>query len=296
MSALPFEDLPEPPGIVTPEPVKLTERDVTARAMIALLQRHYLPENRPAGGTLATEIDSPCGQRRADAIWAPYTIAGGPHLVGHEVKVTRADVLAELADPTKAEAWAKYCGQWWLVIAHPSLVEGLDIPDAWGVMAPPSGRRTRSMTIVKQAPKLEPAAHDGAAWRRLAIWVQYRAGEQVASQREQLAHLERELAIERHARTDAEARGLARTDPRAPRIAKILSELDRRPVGYHSDEEVDALVVDAIADRLRVKLAADAVRYDLEDLIRAAKKLTEPMQHASAELERLAANPAVARG
>ena len=90
-----------------PETPKASDRTTTARDVVAMLQRHYLPEGRPAGGVLAIEIGAPDGTRRADAVWAPFTIAGGDGLIGHEIKVTRSDVLAELADPAKADPWAQ---------------------------------------------------------------------------------------------------------------------------------------------------------------------------------------------
>lgn len=133
------------------------------------LRNHYLPEGKPAAGILATEIGSPDGRRFADALWQSTTRSGGLLLVGHEIKVSRADVIIELADTTKAESWMQYCDQWWLTISDPKLIEGLDIPTAWGVMAPPSGRRKRSMTILKDAPLLKPISKE-AGLLRLLTW------------------------------------------------------------------------------------------------------------------------------
>ncbi len=59
--------------------------------------------------------------------------AAGPLLHGHEVKVSRADWLTELRDPDKAEAFARYCDFWWLVVADRSIVRD-DLPDGWGLM------------------------------------------------------------------------------------------------------------------------------------------------------------------
>jgi hypothetical protein len=129
---------------------------VTAKDVEAMLRTHYLPEGKPAPGLLITEIQDPTGARRADAIWMPTTTSGRGRLIGHEIKVTRSDVLAELADPTKADAWVRYCEQFWLVIADPVLITGLNIPESWGVMAPPSGRLKRSMTVLKPAQVLKP--------------------------------------------------------------------------------------------------------------------------------------------
>lgn len=139
---------------------------MSADDVLAMLRRHYLPEGRPQSGLLVEEIEAPDGRRRADALWVPLTTSGGNEIVGHEVKVSRADVAAELADLTKAESWMKYCTRWWLTVSDPALVEGFDIPETWGVMSPPSGRRTRSMTVLRQAPRLHPV-DSALAYRRV---------------------------------------------------------------------------------------------------------------------------------
>ncbi|MFD8496293.1 hypothetical protein [Amycolatopsis sp. NPDC059657] len=141
--------------------------------MLAMLRRHYLPESKPPGGIFAAEIQAPKSTRRADLIWQGVTSTSGHALVGHEIKVSRADVLAELSDPTKADAWMKYCNFWYLVIPSLDLVEGLDLPGTWGVLLPPSGRRTRSMTVAVKAPKLDPT-DQGPALRTIATWLHWR--------------------------------------------------------------------------------------------------------------------------
>lgn len=144
----------------------------TARTMTEMLRRHYLPENREPGGIFAPEIQAPATSRRADLIWQGVT-ASGRELIGHEIKVTRADLLAELADPAKSDPWMRYCDRWYLVVSSLDLIEGLDLPPAWGVMSPPSGRRTRSMTVSIKAPKLKPD-EQGPALRTLATWLHWR--------------------------------------------------------------------------------------------------------------------------
>lgn len=62
---------------------------------------------------------------------------------GFEVKVSRSDWLAELADPEKAEAWARYCHYFWLVAADKSIVRN-DLPTGWGLLVP-HGRSLRAV-------------------------------------------------------------------------------------------------------------------------------------------------------
>lgn len=127
----------------------------TAKDMLDLLEAHYAPPpSKPAGGRLISEIQAPNSTRRADALYLPITTAGRGTIIGHEIKVNRSDVLAEIGDPHKADAWMRYCNRWWLVVSDPSLIAGLDIPPQWGVMAPPT--RGRFMTIIEKAPVLTP--------------------------------------------------------------------------------------------------------------------------------------------
>lgn len=71
-------------------------------------------------------------------------------LHGHEVKVSRSDWLAELRDPTKADAWKRYCDRWWLVA--PRDVVRDDLPDGWGHIAPTG----TGLRVVVRAPLLDP--------------------------------------------------------------------------------------------------------------------------------------------
>lgn len=72
-------------------------------------------------------------QRIADYLAVDTWRSSGYAIHGHEVKVSRSDWLAELADPGKAEAIARYCTYWWLVVSDRSIVRD-DLPDGWGLM------------------------------------------------------------------------------------------------------------------------------------------------------------------
>lgn len=136
----------------------------TAKALIEALKRHHEPpKSKPVGGYLVTEIQAPESTRRADALWLPVNSAQRGRIVGYETKVSRADVVQELRDPMKADAWLQHCHEWWLVIPNTSIIEGLDIPQEWGVLTPPSNERRRSMTVVRKAPALRPTGDPRAA-------------------------------------------------------------------------------------------------------------------------------------
>ena len=71
---------------------------------------------------------------------------------GHEIKVSRSDWLAELKDPTKAQAWKQYCDKWWLVTS-PGVAKKDELPDGWGLIEiSPTG----TLKIRRQAPLLTP--------------------------------------------------------------------------------------------------------------------------------------------
>ena len=67
-------------------------------------------------------------------LWTGYGAERGAKLHGHEVKVSRADWLTELRDPTKAEAFRVYCDYWWLVVSAKDIVKPGELPDGWGLM------------------------------------------------------------------------------------------------------------------------------------------------------------------
>jgi hypothetical protein len=152
----------------------VAQTNVTSGQLLAQLRSHYLPDERRPAGVFAPEIQAPgTSLRRADLIWLGTTAATGYRLIGHEIKVSRKDLLAELNDYTKSHPWQQYCHYWYLVVPDPALIDGLHLPPTWGVLSPPSGRRTRTMSQPIPAPLLSPA-EQAPAMRTLATWLQWR--------------------------------------------------------------------------------------------------------------------------
>lgn len=128
--------------------------------LLEQLRGHYIAETTQPGarrgGVFAHEV-SPNGAwggpgiRRADALYAGFTSASGRILVGHELKVSRADWRAELAKVGKADAWADACHQWWIVAPSAEVVPPEELPDGWGLMLPPRTARGRRMQIAVKA-------------------------------------------------------------------------------------------------------------------------------------------------
>lgn len=71
--------------------------------------------------------------RFADAVMMSLWPSRGLELHGVEIKVSRSDWKREAADPSKAEAVAKYCDRWW-IHTPPGVVSDLsELPPMWGL-------------------------------------------------------------------------------------------------------------------------------------------------------------------
>ncbi|WP_199732063.1 hypothetical protein [Cellulomonas triticagri] len=119
--------------------------------LMARLRRHYIrPGARLAGGVFLDEVgwNGSAGTSRADALFVGFTSASGRVLIGHEVKASRADWLAELSKPGKADPWADQCHAWYLVTA-PGVVRPGELPVGWGLMLP--GRTRTQMQVATPA-------------------------------------------------------------------------------------------------------------------------------------------------
>lgn len=137
------------------EPVaKYTERD-----MLDLLLARYNTERR---GTIADRYVRAEHVRSTQRLWglnnrvadfvAIDKYSASQALIGHEVKVSRADWLTELRDPTKADPVKRFCTYWYLVVPDASIVHDGELPEGWGLMVK-AGERLR---IKVRAPKLTP--------------------------------------------------------------------------------------------------------------------------------------------
>lgn len=206
------------PQLLPPEPAK--PAPTTARAMVEMLRRHYITDERHPAWVFAPEIQAPGSARRADVICLGVSAATRGQLVGHEVKVTRTDVMAELADLTKCDPWMRYCDRWWLVLPHLALIDGIDLPDTWGVLLPSSGRRTRSMTVHRPAPALKPA-EQAPALRTIAGWQHWR----LRDVRNHLADMEKRLQRETERASELSSRVAAPHDPAHKVVAEIVRAL-----------------------------------------------------------------------
>jgi hypothetical protein len=91
--------------------------------------------------------------RRADAVWLDLTDFNSPLIEVHEIKTNRHDLVAELRHPEKSAPWMQRAHRFWLTIPEPSLLDGLRLPQSWGILTLPAGRPQ----ILRPAPRLIPS-------------------------------------------------------------------------------------------------------------------------------------------
>lgn len=130
----------------------VTTKTTAVDLMRMLLARYQAPE-----WVVLDEVSNGTGfqsTNRADALAMSIWPSRGIALHGFEVKVSRADLLKELATPAKADAVGKFCEYWWLVVSDKKLVDGVAVPETWGVLAPSAGvlRQVKEAVKTKATP------------------------------------------------------------------------------------------------------------------------------------------------
>lgn len=155
--SLPLFDVP---GGVTEEMPTPAAIKHTERTMLDALHARYsqASQGQSVRWACAEHVRSHASfeaKRTCDFMAQDLWLSGKLELHGHEVKVSRSDWLRELADPSKAEEFRRFCDRWWLVVPDPSIVRA-DLPTGWGLIALGRGGR---LVVVKQAPHLSPEPH-----------------------------------------------------------------------------------------------------------------------------------------
>lgn len=187
----------------------MTGSTMTARELVDRLRTHYLPPPKtPAGvpitaeqllpgAVLLTEVPAPAAGRRIDVLVVNLTHAR-QGLDGFEVKVSRGDWQAELANPAKADPWFAATHRWWVAAPSTDVVRPEELPAGWGLMVPSPRSATRMKAVVR-ADTREPEVGWPLLWEIVKKIDRGRAGEcaelaeqirqQVLSQaREQVKH------------------------------------------------------------------------------------------------------------
>lgn len=123
----------------------------TTGELLGRLQRHYIKPSVPLpGGVFIDEVTyGGAGGSRCDALYVGFTSTSGRMLVGHELKVSRADWRHELDQPGKADRWADQCHAWYVVAPSTDIVPAEEVPHGWGLMVLDTRSKTRMKTAVK---------------------------------------------------------------------------------------------------------------------------------------------------
>lgn len=266
--------------------------------LLALLQRHYLkPGDIKPGGVFVPEVSNNGNfgaGRRCDAIYVGFTNVSGRILVGHEIKVSRADWLAELNKPGKADVWGDECHEWWLVVPDPSIVHAGELPDGWGLMYPGGGRSTR-MRVHTKAHRKDPRTHD-PSWDTVRSVIArldtLRAATVTDGVAAATAKIRADLDARFLQRVDAEIDRRTSTQPEAAELTRRLALLeDALGARIDFDEASHGPLLGgntiSVAD---LRSIADAVRA-AGDLRRAVLTLTDswrnPVTHTTKALDDL---------
>lgn len=126
---------------------------MSTKQLLDRLQRHYIKPSEPMpGGVFVPECGWNDGGRqrsRVDALYVGFTSSSGRMLVGHELKVSRADWRHELDQPGKADPWHDQCHAWYVVAPSTEIVPAEELPDGWGLMVPNPRSKVRMDIVVK---------------------------------------------------------------------------------------------------------------------------------------------------
>lgn len=131
---------------------------MTTKQLMDRLQRHYIKPGQPLpGGVFVPEVGWNGGGHlsRVDALFIGFTSASGRLLVGHELKVSRADWRHELDEAGKADPWHDQCHAWYVVAPSTDIVPVEELPDGWGLLTVNPRTTTRLDVKVKARVRLD---------------------------------------------------------------------------------------------------------------------------------------------
>ena len=152
-------DIPSEPDLSPPESAAVVPK-ATERGVLDLLHARYdvASQGDSIRYAVAEHVRSSASfdaRRVCDFMAQDLWRTGRLELHGHEVKVSRSDWLRELADPSKADAFKRYCDRWWLVVSDQAIVKPGELPDGWGLMVAANG----VVRVKRTAPTLTPEPH-----------------------------------------------------------------------------------------------------------------------------------------
>lgn len=257
---------------------------MTTAELLALLKRHYIKPGAPLpGGVFLPEVGwNGGGASRCDAIYVGFTSTSGRLLVGHELKISRADWLNELNKPGKADAWADQCHQWWLVVSDPAIVAEGELPHGWGLMSP--GKSKTRMTVHTKA---ETRAASTPSWNavRSVIARQDTLRAQAIAEGTRDAHENARRAAERTVEERLARRHGPDTEELQRRMAAVEEALGG-PIDWSDGDRVSYGCVDLglVAELGAAARALGGVHNAVEAI---TGRYGSPVEHARRQLNRL---------
>lgn len=269
-------------------PIKLpstTTAPMTSRALLERLRRHYIAPGPMPGGIFVPECGVNGGrQSRADALYVGFTSTSGRILVGHELKISRADWRRELDKVGKADLWADNCHAWYIVAPSTEIVPVEELPDGWGLMVP--GRTKTRLTIVVKARVHADRVPSWDVVRSIMARQDTLDAQDRAVFREQAREEERERALrDARATVDREQRQTLTPEQRDRLLLldQIEAQLGRRLTRWMDAPDSDATTPELVAAALKyaehVKVAGlDHPSYTAAALERVARQLLDGLK------------------
>ncbi len=193
-------------------PLKMKAGDIRA----AMAKRWTAPE-----WAIMWEVGQGTGSmsgRRADAVMMSLWPSRGLELHGVEIKVTRSDWKREAADPTKAEAIARYCHRWWVHTPEGVIDDISEMPPAWGLRE----WTGKKWVTRKEAEKREP---EPLSYAFLAAMLR-RSDEGAKALARAATEAERQALISQRAKVQEDFH--ARVQSEVERRTHLLTEMKKR--------------------------------------------------------------------
>lgn len=249
-------------------PVK---RTMTAREVVTALERRY---SRPEFFFVS---EATIEGRRFDGLAVGCYATHGWPILGFEVKVSRSDWLAELADPAKSDILFNRCDEWYIV-APEGIVRADEVPVPWGwIRVSPRGCR-----VMKAAPKHGPAPVDREFCLRMLF------------KRDEWWHEESRRRLREQAdgfEERIQGAEKAAQDKAAGRYADAPAELERLRKAVADFEGASGIQIREYGDNAKIGRAAQLVRglvrqggWSSERIVASAKEIIESANELEAEI------------
>lgn len=265
--------------------------------LLERLRRHYIkPGEGYVGGVFLPEVgwNGRGPGSRCDALYVGFTSTSGRKLIGHELKVSRADWRHELAQPGKADGWGDQCHAWFVVAPSEEVVPREELPHGWGLMVPGKSK-TRMQVLVRPEYLDRTPSWDAARSLLARADTLYRQSLGAATQevrRRERAVEHREQELQRHGKERLDEATKARIEL-VERLEQSLGVELRR---YGSSPGESTVTPEELAAALRLVEAAKrmspaSAQWAANEVERTAQRWLEGVQElrdAGLLLQRLA--------